>query len=89
MKATRQEVYEAIDGERDYEDELWPQNGERDNPRLTVGEFLLLIEEYVDKARKDWTVESRPENATLKGIRKIAGIAVNCMENHGALRRQR
>lgn len=85
----RTEVYTAIDSERAYQDDLWrdPAHREHTNP-LSIGEFLLLIEEYTMKARKDWSEESKPEFNALHGIRKIAGIAVNCMEQHGAPQRK-
>lgn len=79
----RMDVYRAINSEREYQDNLWPDHGDTSNP-LTIGEFLLLIEEYASKARKEWVVESKPEDNTLEFMRKIAAIAVNCMEQHGA-----
>ncbi len=84
----RQEVYEAIDSEREYQDSLWPDHGGAltGNP-LTIGEFVLLLQEYVSQARGEWTIEPKPEINTLNVMRKIAGIAVNCMEQHGAPKR--
>lgn len=81
-KTAREDVYAAIDSERVYQDAQWPQG----NP-LTIGESLLLIEQYTAKACVVWTVESPPETETLNVVRKIAGIAVRCMENHGAPKR--
>jgi hypothetical protein len=49
---------------------------------------VLLIEEYAARARHEWSKEKRPEDITLGFVRKIAGIAVNCMEQHGAPRRE-
>ncbi len=86
MTDSRQAAYEAIDSERDYQDSLWPGHTDVANP-LTIGEFLLLIDQYVHFARDQWVVESKPELETLHDIRKIAGIAVNCMEQHGAPKR--
>lgn len=82
--ATRDAVYRAIDSERDYQDNLWPGRGKGEPNYLTVGEFVLLLEAYIHKARAEWTVESKPEMNTLDIVRKVAGIAVNCMEQHGA-----
>lgn len=85
MTATREEVYAAIDTERAYQNQVWPDQSLEDQPnQLTIGEFILLIEEYAAKARASWTTEPAPETEALNGIRKIAGIAVNCMEQHGA-----
>jgi hypothetical protein len=78
---TRQEVYEAINTEREYQDRLWEQSPSRPT---SIGEAVLLLEEYVSRARLEWTGEPAPEERTLNVIRKIAGIAVRCMEQHGA-----
>lgn len=89
MPTPRDEVYAAIDSERDYQAQQWPG---RDVPghenQLTIGEFVLLVEEYAAKARALWTHEPKPELQTLDIMRKIGGIAVNCMEQHGAPKRQ-
>ena len=80
--ATRPEVYAAIDTERAYQDDLWEGN------RLTIGEFILLLSEYTDRAKHEWSTEKKPEQRALEFVRKVAGIAVNCMEQHGAPPRQ-
>lgn len=93
---SRKDVYAAIDTERAYQTRVWGggnpnghyyTEGVIDNP-LTVGEFLLLIEEYASRARNAWASERKPEKQTLEIIRKIAGITVNCMEQHGAPKRE-
>ena len=92
-KVKRTEVYAAIDSERDYQMQTWPTSldpGEdepKDNPH-TVGEDILLMEEYIERARKAWTeVYDSSDMEALHMIRKVAGIAVRCMENHGAPKR--
>jgi len=96
----REEVFRAIDSERAYQDSLWsnPDGSETPNP-LEVGEFLLLIEEYASKARAIWVNEPKKlagdrdgkrhycEVDALEFLRKIAAIAVNGMEQHGAPQR--
>jgi hypothetical protein len=77
----RRLAYLAIDSERDYQDKVWGTQDES-NP-LTIGEFVLLLEDYVHEARVVWAGEPKPETQTLEFIRKVAGIAVNCMEQHG------
>lgn len=85
---TRTEVYAAIDTEREYQDHIWPQSeGAELSPPHTVGEDILLLDEYVQRARALWTEEPKPESDTLNFIRKIAAIAVRCMEQHGAPKR--
>ncbi len=81
--AKREAAYDAIDSERAYQDGLWPSHVDQQTP-LTPGEELLLLEEYLAAAREVWVGERRPEVKTLNVIRKIAGIAVRCLETHGA-----
>lgn len=81
---SREDVYKAIDTERDYQNQIWSESGANDDGKLTIGEQILLIEEYASKARASWSQEKHPEIGALNIIRKIAGIAVHCMEDHGA-----
>ncbi len=82
---TREKVYAAINTERYYQDHAWPLGQE---PEFSIGEEILLIEEYARRAREAWTDEKQgAEVETLNTVRKIAGIAVRCMENHGAQQR--
>jgi hypothetical protein len=85
--AKREEVYKVIDGERDYQDSLWHTDEGHSNP-LQPGEFLVLLSVYLRKAQEEWTVEPKPEINTLHAVRKVAGIAVNCLEQHSAPKRE-
>jgi hypothetical protein len=81
MKTSRDEVYAAIDGERDYQD-----------TELGVGENsvpgeILILESYIARARASWVDDYNSRAPALRMIRKVAGIAVRCMENHGAPKR--
>lgn len=81
---TRQEVYAAIDTERQYQDKL--SSARTDGREKTVGEFLTMLRHYMNKADAAWT-ENAGDAAALEQIRKIAGISVNCMEKWGAPKR--
>ena len=89
MKSTRNEVYEALDSERDYQEEHGPEIiGEViETGTLSVGDEILLMEEYLLRARKAWTDAASPELEALKIVRKVGGIAVRCMEVYGAISR--
>jgi hypothetical protein len=52
----------------------------------TVGEFTVMLHHYINKLDEAWTLNAGDTEA-LKVMRKIAGIAVNCMETHGAIPR--
>lgn len=88
MKATRAEVYAAIDGERDYQDKKYPTvNGFSASPEG----FLLVIEELATQARAIGTQGNLPPlgdgSVLLNFIRKIGATAVRAMEQHGAPKR--
>lgn len=77
----RAEVYSLIDGERDYQDKLGPDR--TDYVKRTVGDYLTMLTVYLRRAQDDWTNNSG-NIQSLDEIRKIAGIAVHCMEDYGA-----
>lgn len=83
----RQLAYIAIDSERLYQDRTWVENsGATEQPVRTVAEELLMLEDYVARARKAWTDAPRATEVqvTTDILRKCAGIAVRALENHGA-----
>jgi hypothetical protein len=84
----RPDVYLAIDGERDYQDAMKVgPDGRTDGRQKSVGDYLTLIRVYSAKA--DSAYGGSPGDApALHEIRKIAAIAVQCLEVHGAPSRQ-
>lgn len=77
----RKEVYKLIDGERDYQDIL-PETRTDGNQR-SVGDYITMMGYYYNKMVEAWTQNPGDEQA-LDVMRKIGGIAVHCMEDHGA-----
>jgi hypothetical protein len=77
----REEVYKLIDGERDYQNTKWSSP-----PDLlhTPTEFILYIDDYVRQGISQATRNTNPEatQICLDTIRKIAALAVACMEQH-------
>ncbi len=84
MKTNRDEVYAAIDGERDYQNSLGPNR--TDSAFHTVGDYITMLASYQRKLEDAWTLNAGTQEA-LRVMRKIAGIAVHCMEDHGAPKR--
>jgi hypothetical protein len=82
----RQEVYRAIDSERDYQDSLI-EGGKFEQSVHSVAAEILMMEDYVARARKAFT-DNYGDEAALEVVRKIAGLAVRCMEHHGVKSRQ-
>jgi len=79
-KLTRSQVYDLLDGERSYQNRF-VQNNDYDKVQPVSGE-LLLMEQYLSKARENW-VNNKGDEACLDFMRKVAGIAVRSFENHG------
>jgi hypothetical protein len=76
----RADVYKLLDGERAYQESLWPA------PH-SVGDYLTMLRYYGRLADAAWTVNSGDQPA-LNVIRKITAIGVHCMEEHGAPQRE-
>lgn len=87
----RHAVYEAIDGERAYQDAgrgnafRTTQPG-TETEELTLGEGLLCIEELLRKARTCWYTPNG-NVATLDQLRKLTAVAVQLQENYGVVLR--
>lgn len=78
---TRAEVYKLIDGEREYQNELGPDRWE--GKPHSPGAYITMLTSYLTKAQQAWT-DNAGDKESLGVIRKIAAIAVRCMEDHGA-----
>lgn len=78
-------VYHVIDCERDYQDSLGADR--TDGRQHTVGDYLTMLRHYLDEATFAW-VKNPGNEPALHSVRKIAGIAVKCMEEHGAPNRE-
>lgn len=84
--ATRAEVYAAIDSEREYQNALGPDRRAASENRFSVGDWLVMMKVYVDKALVAWT-DNPGTDAAMNAIRKVSAIGVAAMEEHGAPKR--
>lgn len=82
MNATREEVYAAIDSERSHQDSRF---GGLDAIN-SVGDFIVYLTEYNSRLIRAYTNSVDPQRG-LAEIRKIAGLAVACMEKNGVVNR--
>lgn len=84
ISTERAAAFTAINSERDYQD------AERGNAAggnmASLGEHLLVIEKLLADAKQAWYKPGGVPDA-LDHVRKIAGVAVRCMEKHGAPKR--
>lgn len=88
MKVLRIDVFDAIEGERDYQDD-GQGNAKRHEGAapMTVGEHILCMEKLLADARAIWYRPNGGEPC-LHEIRKITALGVQCMERYGAPQRK-
>lgn len=79
--ADRSEVYAAIDSERAYQAQLARNDVKHQQPL----EALAIIERIVSDIKDHWYEQAG--QPPMDYFRKIAGVAVRTMEDHGAPRR--
>lgn len=87
---TRQEVYKAIDSEMNYQQAKWGSSASSGNPgngNRTIDEFVLYIRGYAEDLAKIASHELDPTKK-LDFVRKVAGLCVATMEQHGAPTRE-
>jgi len=83
----RKAVYELIDCERDYQDEVWPNSKE-----LSILDELVLLKKHL------WDFEDHYQNREagpyfdipdicMDDIRRMTTVLVRALENHGCPKR--
>lgn len=82
MKARRSDVYYAIDSERDYQAQLVRNDLKHQSPMEALG----IIEEICARMRAAFY--DNVGQPSMDYVRKIAGVAVRTMEDHGAPQRK-
>jgi hypothetical protein len=86
--STRQEVYAAIDGEREYQQRMADNaHGDTNNDMTKPLEsFALYMEDYLHEMRTQLSRTWGPDayEKPLHTLRKIVAIGVSAMEVHGA-----
>lgn len=90
MKATRAQVYAALNSERSFQKHLaeragTPRGEERPH---SVEEFSVYMSDYMRELQHQlsrvWTPSGAPSNVALATLRKITAMGVAAMEQHGA-----
>jgi hypothetical protein len=81
MKATLEEVFQAVHVERDWQDAKW---GTIQQHPHTVGEWLLILESEAAEAREGWVQNGGDAVARLELLQVLA-VGVACLEQHGFL----
>lgn len=89
-KATRAEVYEALDGERAYQGTRWNRDTtETGGVHEGIADWLLYMESYLNEAKEHLSRNGEPgaTEFALNNVRKVTALGVACMETLGAPRR--
>lgn len=87
---TRKAVYDAIDGEREYQGFRAVKDGTKTPDRAKdLESFVLYAQDYLEEARRQITREWGPDSnrAPLHTLRKVAALLVAAMETYGAPQR--
>ncbi len=75
---TRAEVYQAINSERSYQDKKW--GGAEHDRFWNAGDWIVFMEVFLNKAKEEYaSMDGNPSSE----IRKVAALAVACMEYCG------
>lgn len=87
---TREQVYAAIDSERDYQDAKGVAHGgaahthELESYALYMDDYLR---EFKTQLSRTWVADGKPPIEALNTLRKVTALGVAAMEEHGAPRR--
>lgn len=87
-KMERSEVYDCIDTERQYQDLRWsPRREKNDTPdaEKPPAEWINYMEYHLDAAKVG--VYKLEDEEALAHVRKVAALAVRCLELHGCPKR--
>ncbi len=80
----RKEVYELIDGEREYQNTVRKENEQetREDEEKSVADFILYMENKLAEAKHH--IYYLSNEAAMDSIRKVTGLGVAAMEAFGA-----
>lgn len=82
----RSQVYQVIDGERDYQESISSKMNHKGHPALAAE--LLMMEEYLKEARSNWVNAHGDSQPCLNMLRKVVGLGVRCFEHYGVPERK-
>lgn len=85
-KLSREQVYVAVDGEREYQEARWNPETTPSGGRHELGAYLIFIDDYLREAKTQLSRGADPKATQdcLNTLRKITALGVACMEEHGA-----
>jgi hypothetical protein len=81
--ATQEEVFDAIKGERVYQDNKWGTIAEHPHE---VGAYITIMDACLHRAKQAYAGQ-RGDNGALDEIRQVLAVGVACMEQNGIVYR--
>jgi hypothetical protein len=79
-RLTASDVFAILTGERLHQTRKW---GDLDAHPLTVGDYLLVMQQELGEAVQAWTKGHPDDTAALCEVVQVAAVAVACLEQHG------
>lgn len=91
----RKYIYEIIDGERSYQEQVWGANGSKrtsqtnnsDPSKHDIGSWIVFMDYYLDLAKKEISTTDK-ETQVLDILRKVVALGIACFEQHGVPERK-
>jgi 5'-deoxynucleotidase YfbR-like HD superfamily hydrolase len=83
-KMERSVVFQKIEQERDYQHKRWEdgkREGDKSDAQKDVAEWIIYMHEHLRQAESN--VYTLDKEEALASIRKVAALAVACLEVHG------
>ena len=84
----REEVYEVIDTERDYQEKGKEDQTSHIVEDFNLGDAITAIDYNLTLAKVTWYQNQTPHPAAMKYLRKIAAICVSMGEKYGMPKRK-
>lgn len=81
----RKEVYEILNGERDYQDKKW--GGKQHDNYHEVEAWIIYMQHNLNKAIEAISTQ-RGIQGGLEHLRKVTALGIACFEVHGVPRRK-
>lgn len=82
----REEVYNRINRERDYQDQFW--GGTPHDEGHNLGDWLVYMQHYMDRAKIKYTTSFKTNEDTLHELRKVVALGIACFEQTGVPERE-
>ena len=79
----RKEVLEAVNSEREYQDNAIKGGGSHIVKEFPLGSALSAMQHKLDLARASWYGDVTPHQNCMEELRKIAAICVQMGEQNG------